>query len=53
MNFAYSPDLGLTWRNNWGQLIARMGANASSENPDIPIVPVSAGITMFGMPKFG
>ncbi|KAK7471035.1 hypothetical protein VKT23_002450 [Stygiomarasmius scandens] len=53
LNFAYSSDLGFTWHNNWGQLIAEMGVNTSTENPDIPIVPVSAGITMFGIPKFG
>ncbi|KAJ3778118.1 hypothetical protein FB446DRAFT_679990 [Lentinula raphanica] len=46
MNYAYSSDLGFTWRNNWGQAIGNLKA-------DTPIVPASAGITMFGIPKYG
>ncbi|KAA1470785.1 hypothetical protein DENSPDRAFT_858561 [Dentipellis sp. KUC8613] len=46
MDFAYSPDLGQTWLNNWGQEIANMKGQS-------PILPVSAGITMFGIPKYG
>lgn len=44
--YAYSPDRGRTWRNNWGQTIARV---AESE----PIVPTAAGITVFSIPKYG
>ncbi|OJT12149.1 hypothetical protein TRAPUB_11298 [Trametes pubescens] len=46
MNFAFSTDLGETWLNNWNQTIANMTAQQ-------PIVPVSAGITIFGIPKYG
>jgi len=46
MNFAYSADLGTTWKNNWGQTIANMTTQQ-------PILPNSAGITIFGIPKFG
>ncbi|KAF9069004.1 hypothetical protein BDP27DRAFT_1421429 [Rhodocollybia butyracea] len=46
MNFAYSPDLGYTWHNNWGQIIGDL-------KTQVPIVPASAAITMFGIPKFG
>lgn len=46
MDFAYSPDLGVTWLNNWGQQIA----NTTAEEP---ILPVSAGITVFSIPKYG
>ncbi|KAI0085218.1 hypothetical protein BDY19DRAFT_452721 [Irpex rosettiformis] len=46
LNFAYSHDVGYTWFNNWNQQIA----NTSSQ---VPIVPVSAGITVFGIPKYG
>ncbi|KAH8105273.1 hypothetical protein BXZ70DRAFT_887078 [Cristinia sonorae] len=46
MDYAFSPDLGVTWQNNWGQHIA----NTSN---DEPIRPVSAGITIFSIPKFG
>lgn len=46
MNFAYSTDLGITWQNNWGQVIGNMTAGQ-------PILPNSAGITIFGIPKFG
>ncbi|KIJ31449.1 hypothetical protein M422DRAFT_185901 [Sphaerobolus stellatus SS14] len=46
MDFGYSMDLGITWQNNWGQTIANM---TSSE----PIFPNSAGITIFGIPKYG
>lgn len=46
MNFAFSTDLGETWLNNWNQTIANMTAQ-------LPIVPVSAGITIFGIPKYG
>lgn len=46
LNFAFSTDLGETWLNNWNQTIANM-------TPQLPIVPVSAGITIFGIPKYG
>ncbi|KAJ4477381.1 hypothetical protein J3R30DRAFT_3657811 [Lentinula aciculospora] len=45
MNFAFSADL-FTWRNNWGQIIGELKAG-------LPVVPASAGITMFGIPKYG
>ncbi|RPD58194.1 hypothetical protein L227DRAFT_577242 [Lentinus tigrinus ALCF2SS1-6] len=46
LNFAYSTDLGETWLNNWEQTIANMTAQE-------PIVPASAGIVIFGIPKYG
>lgn len=46
MDFAYSDDLGTTWYNNWNQAIA----NLSSQEP---VLPVSAGITIFSIPKYG
>ena len=46
MDYAYSQDLGVTWQNNWKQPIANTTA-------EVPIVPVSAGITIFGIPKYG
>ncbi|KAI0312367.1 hypothetical protein OF83DRAFT_1146529 [Amylostereum chailletii] len=46
MDFAMSPDVGRTWVNTWGQLVA----NTTQESP---ILPVSAGITVFGIPKYG
>ncbi|KAJ3873865.1 hypothetical protein F5051DRAFT_431824 [Lentinula edodes] len=46
MDYAYSPDLGFTWHNNWGQIIGNLKV-------ELPIVPASAGITMFGIPKYG
>ena len=46
LNFAFSPDLGETWQNNWNQTVANMSAEQ-------PIVPVSAGIVIFGIPKYG
>ncbi|KAI0665592.1 hypothetical protein C8Q78DRAFT_986159 [Trametes maxima] len=46
LNFALSTDLGATWLNNWNQTIANMAAQE-------PIVPVSAGIVIFGIPKYG
>ena len=46
LNFAFSPDLGETWENNWNQTVANMTAEE-------PIVPVSAGIVIFGIPKYG
>lgn len=44
--YALSDDLGGTWVNNWNQTIANTGAAQ-------PIVPASAGITIFGIPKYG
>ncbi|OBZ73459.1 hypothetical protein A0H81_06920 [Grifola frondosa] len=41
MDFAFSPDLGTTWLNNWNQKIA----NCADEQP---IVPVSAGSQFLG-----
>ncbi|KAJ3554747.1 hypothetical protein NM688_g2946 [Phlebia brevispora] len=46
MDYAFSRDLGMTWQNTWGQSIANTTAQ-------IPIVPVSAGITVFSIPKYG
>ncbi|KAI0065217.1 hypothetical protein BV25DRAFT_1880942 [Artomyces pyxidatus] len=46
MDFSSSPDVGRTWVNNWGQTIARIAENS-------PIVPASAGITIFSIPKYG
>ncbi|TCD70367.1 hypothetical protein EIP91_003719 [Steccherinum ochraceum] len=46
MDYAYSPDLGVTWQNNWGQHVANTSAGE-------PILPVSAGITIFSIPKYG
>ncbi|KIJ67199.1 hypothetical protein HYDPIDRAFT_127044 [Hydnomerulius pinastri MD-312] len=46
MDFAYSTDMGFTWRNNWGQPICNTTA-------DEPILPNSAGITVFSIPKYG
>lgn len=46
MDFATSPDLGRTWLNTWGQTIA----NTTAERP---ILPGSAGITVFSIPKYG
>ncbi|PSR74487.1 hypothetical protein PHLCEN_2v9784 [Hermanssonia centrifuga] len=46
MDYAYSHNLGETWMNNWNQQIA----NSSAEEP---ILPVSAGITVFSIPKYG
>ncbi|KAI0694041.1 hypothetical protein BC835DRAFT_1033933 [Cytidiella melzeri] len=46
MDYSYSPDAGYTWYNNWNQQIANTSAQ-------VPIVPVSAGITVFSIPKYG
>ncbi|KAI0758576.1 hypothetical protein BD413DRAFT_300091 [Trametes elegans] len=46
MNFAFSTDLGTTWLNNWNKTIADMEVQE-------PIIPVSAGITIFGIPRYG
>lgn len=46
MHFAYSPDLGISWLNNGQQQISNTTAQQ-------PIVPVSAGITIFSIPKYG
>ncbi|KIP05056.1 hypothetical protein PHLGIDRAFT_129115 [Phlebiopsis gigantea 11061_1 CR5-6] len=46
MDYAFSPDLGVTWLNTWGQQIADTRAEE-------PILPVSAGITVFSIPKYG
>ncbi|KAI0337868.1 hypothetical protein BDW22DRAFT_1339134 [Trametopsis cervina] len=46
MDYAYSADLGYTWFNNWNQRIANTSAGE-------PILPVSAGITIFSIPKYG
>jgi len=42
--YAYSTDHGFTWHNNWGQQIA----NTSAQQP---ILPESAGVTVFSIPK--
>ncbi|THH14195.1 hypothetical protein EW146_g6107 [Bondarzewia mesenterica] len=46
MDFASSPDLGRTWINTWGQTISNM-------TEEKPILPSSAGITVFSIPKYG
>ncbi|KAI0051294.1 hypothetical protein FA95DRAFT_1534756 [Auriscalpium vulgare] len=46
MDFASSPDLGRTWLNTWGQQIANVTAGS-------PVLPSSAGITVFSIPKYG
>ena len=46
MDYAVSYDLGETWQNNWQQTISNMSAGE-------PIVPNSAGITVFSIPKYG
>ena len=46
LNFAFSTDLGETWQNTWDQTIGNMTAEK-------PILPVSAGIVIFGIPKYG
>ncbi|EEB97372.1 hypothetical protein MPER_03321 [Moniliophthora perniciosa FA553] len=46
LSYAYSPNAGFTWHNNWGQKIADMKS-------DTPVLPVSAGIVVFGIPKYG
>ncbi|EGO23046.1 hypothetical protein SERLADRAFT_471713 [Serpula lacrymans var. lacrymans S7.9] len=45
MNFVFSPDLGFTWQNNWNQTICNTTAEA-------PVLPISAGITIFTIPKY-
>lgn len=50
--FAQSPDLGRTWFNNWGQPIANLSAELSSDD-QTSIFPTSAGITVFSIPKYG
>lgn len=42
--YAYSADRGRTWKNNWGQAVARDGES---------IVPSAAGVTVFSIPKYG
>ena len=46
MDYAYSRDLGVVWTNTWGQQIANTTAQE-------PILPNSAGITIFSIPKYG
>ena len=46
MDYAISSDIGQTWRNNWQQTISNMSSGE-------PIVPNSAGITIFSVPKYG
>ena len=46
MDFAFSTDLGETWLNNWNQTVANLTAQQ-------PILPISAGITIFSIPKYG
>lgn len=50
MDYSFSPDLGLTWLNNWNQTLANL--SLCQEVPTA-ILPVSAGITVFGIPKYG
>lgn len=46
LNFAYSTDLGGSWFNNWNQTIANLSAQE-------PILPSSAGVVIFAIPKYG
>ncbi|KAH8109066.1 hypothetical protein DFH11DRAFT_1516044 [Phellopilus nigrolimitatus] len=46
MDYALSYDLGRTWQNNWNQTVANMSAQW-------PILPSTAGITVFSIPKYG
>jgi hypothetical protein len=46
LDYAFSSDLGSTWENNWGQKIADLSVEQ-------PIMPVSPGITIFSIPKYG
>ncbi|VDB84608.1 unnamed protein product [Peniophora sp. CBMAI 1063] len=46
LNFASSPDFGRTWLNTWGQPVANV-------TDGVPVVPASAGIVVFGIPKYG
>lgn len=46
MDYAFSPDLGVTWLNNWNQVIGNLADSS-------PILPASPGITIFSIPKFG
>ena len=46
LNFASSPDFGKNWLNTWGQPIANV-------TDGVPVVPASAGIVVFGIPKYG
>ncbi|KAF5375870.1 hypothetical protein D9615_008247 [Tricholomella constricta] len=43
--YAFSPDISYTWMNNWQQIVGDLGQ-------DVPIVPSSAGITIFSIPKY-
>ncbi|KAI0795808.1 hypothetical protein C8Q75DRAFT_791033 [Abortiporus biennis] len=56
MDYAWSPNLGQTWLNTWGQQIALL-SNTSDENSgdaaDDSILPTSPGITVFSIPKYG
>lgn len=46
MDYAFSPDLGFAWLNNWNQTI-------SNTSEQWPVVPHAAGITVFSIPKYG
>ncbi|EIM80651.1 uncharacterized protein STEHIDRAFT_115529 [Stereum hirsutum FP-91666 SS1] len=50
--YAQSPDLGRTWFNTWGQPVANLSADLSLDN-QTPILPTSAGVTVFSIPKYG
>ncbi|TFK51516.1 hypothetical protein OE88DRAFT_1680346 [Heliocybe sulcata] len=54
LNYAYSPPGAqlLSWKNNWGQVIGNLSASDIPLDAE-PIVPASAGIVMFGIPKYG
>ncbi|KZT20695.1 hypothetical protein NEOLEDRAFT_1140404 [Neolentinus lepideus HHB14362 ss-1] len=54
VNYAYSPPGSklTTWKNNWGQVVGNLSASDIPLNAE-PIVPASAGIVMFGIPKYG
>jgi len=58
LNYAFSNDLGKTWINNWGQTIAHLNGSAEVDANNntfsgVAILPASAGIVIFGIPKFG
>ncbi|KAJ8509343.1 hypothetical protein ONZ45_g8479 [Pleurotus djamor] len=46
LNYAYSPDLGFTWKNTWGQVIANLHANDSTSED---VSGVSSQSELFGL----
>ncbi|EPQ53231.1 hypothetical protein GLOTRDRAFT_140106 [Gloeophyllum trabeum ATCC 11539] len=55
LNYAFSPPGAsplMTWKNNWGQMVGNLSASDVPLDAE-PILPNSAGIVMFGIPKYG